>query len=71
MTEGTIDYDRWYPEVPAVMDTKSNFAKDIRALAAKITGVRAAQSSRGWLSGFLSRDGRQRAEVKQKVATDE
>jgi excisionase family DNA binding protein len=19
---GTIDYDRWYPEVPAVMDTK-------------------------------------------------
>ena len=22
MTEGTVDYDRWYPEVPAVMDTK-------------------------------------------------
>lgn len=22
MSEGTIDYDRWYPEVPAVMDTK-------------------------------------------------
>jgi excisionase family DNA binding protein len=22
MTSGTIDYDRWYPEVPAVMDTK-------------------------------------------------
>ena len=22
MTEGRIDYARWYPEVPAVMDTK-------------------------------------------------
>ena len=22
MSDGTIDYDRWYPEVPAVMDTK-------------------------------------------------
>lgn len=22
MTSGTIDYDRWYPEVPAVMDTE-------------------------------------------------
>jgi len=22
MSGGTIDYDRWYPEVPAVMDTK-------------------------------------------------
>lgn len=22
MTDGTIDYDRWYPEAPAVMDTK-------------------------------------------------
>ncbi|GBE21688.1 MAG TPA: DNA-binding protein [Actinobacteria bacterium] len=22
MTGGTIDYDRWYPEVPAVLDTK-------------------------------------------------
>jgi hypothetical protein len=21
MSEGLIDYDRWYPEVPAVMDT--------------------------------------------------
>ena len=22
MAEGSIDYDRWYPEVPAVMDSK-------------------------------------------------
>lgn len=22
MSEGLIDYDRWYPEVPAVMDTR-------------------------------------------------
>jgi pilus assembly protein CpaE len=56
---------------PAATDTKSSFAKDVRALAAKITGVRAAQSERGWLSGFLGRDGRQGAEVKRKVPTNE
>lgn len=22
MTDGSIDYDRWYPEVPAVMDSR-------------------------------------------------
>jgi hypothetical protein len=22
MAKGSIDYDRWYPEVPAVMDSK-------------------------------------------------
>ncbi len=56
---------------PAVMDPKSNFTKDIRTLAAKITGVRAAQESKGWLSGLLSRDGRPTEPARTKVKANE
>jgi pilus assembly protein CpaE len=56
---------------PAVMEAKSHFAKDIRALAAKITGVRAAQESKSWLSGILGRDGRPTEPSRTKVKANE
>lgn len=43
---------------PAVSDPKSAFAKDIRALAAKLTDTQIDASSRSWLGGILGRNGR-------------
>lgn len=39
---------------PAVMDGKSGFARDVRALAGKITGVRVEEPSGGWLASLIS-----------------
>ncbi|MGH7541310.1 MAG: AAA family ATPase, partial [Gemmatimonadota bacterium] len=43
---------------PAVADSKSAFAKDIRTLASKVTGTRVEEDSRGWWSGLFGRNGR-------------
>lgn len=57
---------------PAVTDSKSSFAKDVRALAGKITGVQAAEPTKGWLSSLLGRDGRPGSAARQsKVGSHE
>lgn len=43
---------------PAVADSKSTFAKDIRALASKVTGTRVEEESGGWLASLFGRNGR-------------
>ncbi len=43
---------------PAVSDPKSAFAKDVRALASKLTDTQIDTSSGGWLGGILGRNGR-------------
>lgn len=43
---------------PAVADSKSAFAKDIRALASKVTGTMVEKESGGWLSSLFGRNGR-------------
>ncbi|MDX1388133.1 MAG: AAA family ATPase [Acidobacteriota bacterium] len=43
---------------PAVSDPKSAFAKDIRALASKLTDTQIETSGKGWLGGILGRNGR-------------
>ncbi|MFV1987779.1 MAG: CpaE family protein [Gemmatimonadota bacterium] len=43
---------------PAVSDPKSAFAKDIRALASKLTDTQIDTSGGGWLGGILGRNGR-------------
>jgi pilus assembly protein CpaE len=52
---------------PAVSDSKSIFAKDIRSLASKMTGTRVAEGSGGWLSGLFGRNGRQETAAKNEV----
>jgi len=43
---------------PAVSDPKSAFAKDIRALASKVTDTQLEPAGGGWLGGILGRNGR-------------
>ncbi len=43
---------------PAVSDSKSAFAKDVRALASELTDTRIEASGGGWLGGLLGRNGR-------------
>jgi pilus assembly protein CpaE len=43
---------------PVVSDAKSAFAKDIRALASKLTDTQIDTSGRSWLGGILGRNGR-------------
>lgn len=47
---------------PAVSDPKSAFAKDIRALASKLTDTRIDSSGGGWLSTLLGKNGRREPE---------
>lgn len=46
---------------PVVSDPKSAFAKDIRALAAKLTNTQIEPSRGRWLGGILGRNGRREA----------
>lgn len=42
---------------PAVADSKSTFAKDMRALASKVTGTQVEEEAGGWLSSLFGRNG--------------
>ncbi len=48
MTEGRIDYDRWYPEVPAVMGSKQ---------LAKLLNTKTKSFERGFATGLSPRIG--------------